>query len=417
MDIKITPSILHGTAAAIPSKSAAHRSLLCAALADRDTALKLKKRSQDMDATINCLQALGANIRISDGNIRIMPIKQPAQNPTLDCRESGSTLRFLLPVAAALCGSASFAGCGRLPQRPLSPLMEEMEAHGASFSARRLPFTVTKLTAGGTFTLPGNVSSQYITGLLLAAPLLKDGAEIVLSSPLESSGYVEMTIAEMQKFGVRVRRTANTFSVKQGKYRSPGSLSVEGDWSNAAFWLAAGAIAGQTAVAGLDLHSGQGDRQIVNLLREFGAGVEEKEGHISVSPAPLHALEIDVSDIPDLVPILAVVASISEGETHIKNAARLRLKESDRIFTTGQMLSSLGADARELPDGLIITGKRRLAGGTVPSFGDHRIAMAAAIAACVCDFPVTITGAEAADKSYPSFWQDYKALGGVLDVI
>lgn len=414
MDVKITPRPLSGTVEAIPSKSAAHRALICAALADREIKFKLDKRSQDIDATIACLNALGADIRAEGETVSVMPIKSVPKMAALDCNESGSTLRFLLPVAAALCESVSVTGRGRLPERPLSPLMEEMEAHGAVFSGRKLPFTVTKMTRGGKFTLPGDISSQYITGLLLAAPLFAEGAEIKLTTPLQSVGYVDMTIAEMRRFGIAVTADESGFTAS-GTYKTPENAAVEGDWSNSAFWLAAGAISGKITVSGLDNKSAQGDKEIAQLIKSFGADCAEAE-NITVSHGELNALAIDVGNIPDLVPVLAVLAAASEGETHIKNAARLKLKESDRIFTTAEMIKSLGGTVKTLDDGLIITGGT-LRGGTVKSFGDHRIVMAAATAACVCTDPVTILGAEAADKSYPTFFKDYQSLGGVIDVI
>ena len=252
---------------------------------------------------------------------------------------------------------------------------------------------------------------------MLASPLLNGGAEIALTSPLQSAGYVEMTIAEMEKFKISINRTPHGFAVCQGRYCSPGALSAEGDWSNAAFWLAAGALAGPVSVTGLNSASAQGDREIAEILRKFGAAITQREDNCTASSGALSAAEINAAQIPDLVPVLAVVASVSKGVTRIKNAARLRLKESDRLFTTAQMLSRLGADIQEESDGLAIIGKPRLSGGAVSSFGDHRIAMAAAVAACACTSPVVITGAEATGKSYPSFWEDYQALGGVLHVI
>ncbi len=414
MDIKITPRPLSGTVEAIPSKSAAHRALICAALAEKETEFKLNKRSQDIDATIDCLNALGAEIKADGEKVSVIPIKTVSENPVLDCRESGSTLRFLLPVASALCENAKFEGRGRLPERPLTPLITEMEAHGAVFSSHKLPFSVTKMKRGGVFTLPGDISSQYITGLLFAASLFEEGAEIKLTTPLQSTGYVDMTVREMQKFGVSVTAEENGFKVS-GNYKAPEVNFVEGDWSNSAFWFAAGVMSGEITVTGLDKMSAQGDREIVELICGYG-GACKGERDVTAKLSELKAQEINAADIPDLVPVLSVLASVADGKTHIKNAERLKLKESDRLFTTAELIKNLGGEAEMLDDGLIITGGK-LRGGTVDSFGDHRIAMAAAVAATVCSEPVIIKGAEAADKSYPTFWQDYKLLGGVIDVI
>ena len=417
MDIMITPSNLAGGLNAIASKSHAHRVLICAALSSGETAINLSHTSRDIEATVSCLQNLGARISRKDGILRVTPGAVPKQ-AQLDCEESGSTLRFLLPIAAALCETVAFSGAGRLPERPLSPLMEEMESHGVNFSNRHLPFRVTKMQSGGVFTLPGDVSSQYISGLLMAAPLLHDDVFIKLTSALESAGYVDMTIAAMTQFGVTVEVSEDGFAVAGGqRYISPGTADIEGDWSNAAFWLTAGALSGGILCGNLSLESKQGDQAITGILAAMGADVKWRDGFMTVSPKPLKGTVIDAADIPDLVPILAVAASVADGETLIKNAARLRLKESDRLDSVSDMLCSLGAEIEELPDGLLIHGKPQLRGGAVDSWGDHRIAMAAAVAACVCREPVIIKDAQAVEKSYPGFWDDYKKLGGVLDVV
>lgn len=416
MNVRITPAPLSGTIAAIPSKSDAHRLLICAALSDGPTELALSQSSQDIDATVGCLAALGAKIEPTGDALRISPILKPAESPVLDCGESGSTLRFLIPVAAAVCEKAAFTGRGRLPQRPLSQLAAAMESHGVAFSAEKLPLTISGRLRSGEYALPGNVSSQYVTGLLLALPLLEGDSRITLTTGLESAAYVDITLCALGKFGISTTRQKDGFLVPGGqRFRSPGRVTVDGDWSNAAFFLCAGAIGGEITVAGLNPASPQGDRKIAEFLRRFGAKITESEAGITAKRSRLTGCEIDINETPDLLPALAVAAAFAQGETRFVNAARLRLKESDRLTSTANLIHSLGGRAEELPEGLVVHGQK-LTGGRADSFHDHRIAMAAAIAAIGCDRPVVIEDAGAAAKSYPAFYQDYAKLGGIADV-
>ncbi len=418
MDIRISPAPLSGRLPAISSKSDAHRALICAAFSDAPTTLLLNSSSEDIDATIRCLGNLGAAFEVQEGRIVVSPIHVPSKAALLDCRESGSTLRFLLPVAAALGAEARFIGQGRLPERPLSPLREELMAHGCQLSRALLPIKLSGQLRSGVFRLPGNISSQFITGLLLSFPLLPQGGEIVLTTPLESAGYVEMTIHTLARFGVTVERRPSGFRIAGGQhYHSPGTLKICGDWSSAAFWLCAGALGGEITCEDLDAPSPQGDSAVAQLLGQMGAQIAWQGSALTVRPGPLSSLTIDAGNLPDLVPVLAAVASVAKGETRIVNAARLRIKESDRLHSVCDTLSRLGADIRELPDGLRIRGKRRLLGGEVWGWGDHRIAMAAAIAALCCQEDVLIKGAEVVSKSYPGFWTDYQKLGGQVAVL
>lgn len=417
MKVTITPATLRGSVPAIPSKSDAHRKLIGAALADRTTSLSLPRSSADMDATMECLRALGAKIDRTDDAVMITPINSVPENSVLDCGESGSTFRFLLPVAAALSETVTFQGHGRLPQRPIGELMEVMQERGVTFSAKQLPFTIKGRLQLGDYCIPGNISSQYITGLLLALPLLDGDSTITLSTPLTSAAYVEITRAVLDTFGVTVQETPTGYRIS-GKqaFRAQGTLSVSGDWSNAAFFLTTGALSDPITVSGLDEADTQGDKEIVPFLRQFGANVSVEGDAVTVQTGKLTGTTIDIGETPDLLPILAVLATQAEGETRFTNAARLRLKESDRLKTTTQMLKALGGDVEELPDGLLVR-RCTLTGGETSSYQDHRIAMAAAVAAIVCDAPVTITDAEAVDKSYPQFYEDYEMLGGNIHVI
>lgn len=410
----ISPAKLAGSIDAIASKSDAHRLLILAALSKGETSLTMERRSEDIDATISCLIALGAEITILPEGVLVRGIEQAADYPLLDCKESGSTFRFLLPVACALSERVRFTGRGRLPERPIGELMREMQSHGVSFSAERLPFETRGLLTGGAFSLPGNVSSQYLTGLLLALPQLNEDSTILLTTRLESAAYVDITLDALARFGVRVGTQGEQYTVFGGRViSSPGELDVDGDWSNAAFFLAAGALGNPVTVKGLRLDSPQGDRAILDALRRFGAGVEATVDSVTVSPAQLVGCTIDVGETPDLLPVLAVLGACAAGKTHLVNAARLRLKESDRLASVSAMIRDLGGLVEEHADALVITGTK-LSGGTVDSCRDHRIAMSAAIASIRCKREVAILGAEAVNKSYPAFYQDFHQLGGVI---
>ena len=384
MDVTIQPRTLRGEIQIIPSKSQAHRLLICAAFADRDTTLICPKTNRDIEATADCLQALGANVTRTESGYTVSPIKSIPGSATLNCCESGSTLRFLLPIAGALGVDATFLMEGRLPQRPLSPLWEEMERMGCILSR---PTINTIRCQGklkpGEYIIDGRVSSQFITGLLFATALMEGESHITITGNLESKPYVDMTRQALSLFGAP-------------KFRSPGTITVEGDWSNGAFFLGASALGSQLNVRGLNLDSMQGDKAVVEILEQLSKGMPT----------------ISARDIPDLVPILAIAAGAKHGAV-FTDIQRLRLKESDRVASTIAMIEDLGGKADATEDTLKVFGTGFL-GGTVNSCNDHRIAMAAAIASTVCAKPVTILGADAVNKSYPAFWQEFTRLGGTL---
>ncbi|MDD6043802.1 MAG: 3-phosphoshikimate 1-carboxyvinyltransferase [Eubacteriaceae bacterium] len=380
----------------ISSKSDAHRAYICAALSKEPCNVICKSTSRDIEATRKCLAAL------KSGESEMHP------------GESGSTLRFLLPVMGALGHKAQFYGEGRLPERPLSPLYEELCSHGCSLSPQgSLPLTIEGRLKPGTYTIAGDVSSQYISGLLFALPLLDGDSRIDVTGRFESKSYVDMTLKVLRAFGIKIEEDGQSFIVAGNQsYHGPENYIVEGDWSNGCFWLAAGALTDDgIRVKGLDYHSLQGDREILNLLQEFGAEVTIKEDAVEVRKKQLKGIDIDASQIPDMVPILTVVASVAEGDTVIRNAGRLRIKESDRLSAVTQVMTTLGADIEELPEGLIIHGVYGLTGGRVSSYNDHRIAMMAAIASLVSEGKVVIEGKEAVSKSYPEFFNELSALG------
>lgn len=419
MKIVCHPGRLEGSVRAIPSKSDAHRLLICAALADRPTEIVMPNwQGEDIAATMRCLQALGASFERCEDCVIVVPIGEPVQNATLDCGESGSTLRFLLPVAAALGCGACFTGEGRLPQRPIGPLLSALRAGGVSFDADKLPLRLEGRLRAGAYMLPGDVSSQFITGLLLALPVV-GGGSIGLLHALESAGYVDMTLNALGKFSVSVAETGQGFIVHPGQgYRSPGVATAEGDWSNMAFFLCAGALGGAVQCEGLLDSSLQGDAAVTEWLARFGAQVVRAGDAVSVSGHAQSALAIDARAIPDLVPVLAVVAAGAPGGvTRFYNAARLRLKESDRIASVARMLRALGGNAWEEPDALYVEGGVPLRGGVVECCGDHRIAMAGAVAALICREETVLVGAEAVNKSYPSFFEEYQKLGGTCHVV
>ena len=425
-EVIAAPGGLAGTLAAIPSKSAAHRALICAALSAGPTRLHCASgMAADIRATVACLRALGAEITETGDGFEVTGGRSVGV-ADLRVGESGTTLRLLLPVVAALGRSARFHRAGRLPARPLSPLYEELVAHGCVLGEPTTePLTLSGQLEPGVFHLDGSVSSQFISGLLLAFPLLEGPSELRLCGALESRPYVEMTLAAMRASGVEVVFDGGTFRCAAPQnYRPPRELQVEGDWSNAAFWLCAGALSERpVTVTGLDPVSRQGDRAVVDILRSFGAVVETSATAVTVTGGGLAGIDIDARDIPDLVPILSVVAAAAEGTTRITGAARLRLKESDRLAAVADVLGRLGARIEVRDDGLTIKGTGRfspsgekrpvpLRGATVDAWGDHRIAMMAAIATLICEGPVSITGAHAVNKSYPRFFEDFEALGG-----
>lgn len=394
MDITITPGILSGTLSAIPSKSQAHRLLICAAFADKPTTIYCPETSRDIEATVDCLNALGAEITRSTAGYQITPIATLPEKAILNCSESGSTLRFMLPLVGALGVDGTFQMSGRLPQRPLSPLWEQMQQMGCILT--RYPDKSIRCQGQlrpGVYRIPGNISSQYITGLLLALVHLQDESKIFIDGKLESKPYVDLTLQTMQIFGISA---SIDYIPGNQRFHSPGVVTVEGDWSNAAFFLTAKALGNPLTVTGLNPDSVQGDRKIAILLSEM------KENIV-----------ISAADIPDLIPVLSVMAACNQGSV-FTDIQRLRLKESDRVAAVIAMIENLGGKATSTENTLTIYGTG-LNGGIVDSVNDHRIAMSAAIAATVCKQPVTILGSECVQKSYPTFFDEYRRLGGIYE--
>ncbi len=409
MTVTITPSALAGTVRVPPSKSQAHRLLIAAALAHGASLIRGLAPSKDMEATRRCLEELGAEFQETDRGLVVQgmaaghtsPLRRLAY-PRLDCGESGSTLRFLIPVALAVRGGGVFTGQGRLMERPLEPYFQLFRQKNISFEQRDGVLTVRGLLEPGQYALPGDVSSQFFTGLLFALPLLDGPSAIVPTTALESADYIAMTCQALERFGVRTAATLSLppqYHVSGPQCYAAQEVTVEGDWSQAGFWYAAGALGCPVTATGLDPASLQGDKVIARQVEALAAA---------------GTVELDVSQCPDLVPPLAAIAALRPGRTALVNAGRLRIKESDRLQAVARTLNALGAKVTEGPDHLVFEGVEALRGGQVDSFNDHRIAMMTAIAATRSRGTVTIHGAQAVEKSYPTFWQEYARLGGKL---
>lgn len=382
----IIPAALQGSIEAIASKSYAHRIIIAAALSDKPCEIYINGVSNDIMDTVNAVNALGAKACINGNIISVEPIVKDTNEINISITESGTTARLILPIACALYGKGTLSGKGSLVKRPFKPLCDAVSDHGISFSGNYLPISFEGKMTSGEYKISGSESSQYISALLYALPLLDGKSTLTLTSPLASEGYVDITLDVLKQFGVTDSYECNG----KEKYRSPGKISVEGDWSNAAFWLSAG-----VRVKGLNPESCQRDR-LFDCVKDQD--------------------EIDAEHIPDLVPILSVYAASKNKTTRIYNISRLRIKESDRIKSVCDMITSLGGRIEAIDNEMVIYGTGSLTGGTVNSYNDHRIVMSAAIASTICKSKVIIRGAEAVNKSYPSFFDDFNSLGGKADV-
>ena len=408
---------INGEVKAIASKSYAHRALICSSLSENHSFVTCKEESEDIMATVKCLESLGAVIKRMPNGYDVYPVShgKGKKSEEMDCNESGSTFRFMLPIALALGAKSSFNLKGRLALRPLSPFYEELEKHGAKMSEEgSVPFKIDGRLEPGKYGLPGNVSSQFISGLLFALPLLSEDSKIIVAGQIESKSYINLTIEVLKLYGIDIQTTDNEYIIKGNQtFSAPPELIVEGDWSNAAFWLSAGALLEKGITCNnLNMNSMQGDKKIIDILKEFGAEVTIYKNSVTVKKNQLKGIEVDAMNIPDLVPIISLVASVSKGMTVIKNAERLRLKESDRLKSVAETLTKLGADIVITKDGLEIYGKEALKSNSVDSFKDHRIAMMTAIASIVSNGPITIYESEVISKSYPGFYAEINKLGG-----
>ena len=407
MDVCIQPRRLSGPVTPPPSKSMAHRFVIAAALAAGTSTIRHADFSQDIEATLRCAQALGAQWTAVEDGLRISGIggiRQPFGDlPRFDCGESGSTLRFFIPISLTAGQGGVFSGRGRLMERPQHPYLDLFRNRNISCTQENGVLTLEGQLTPGEYRLPGNVSSQFFTGLLLALPLLDGPSTVVSTTALESAAYVTMTMGVLERAFVPVRFFPgnDTFQITPAIYQ-PFDTAVEADWSQAAFWYAAQTLGSTVRIRGMENGSFQGDRIVVAHAGTLsGAGTAT----------------IDLSNCPDLLPPLAVMAALRRGDSRFVGAARLRLKESDRLSTVCEMLTDLGGEAEQGPDTLTVHGVDQLSGGIVDGANDHRIVMAAAIAATRCWGPVVIRGGEAVKKSYPGFWREYERLGGDVRVL
>ena len=423
MNVKIKPNEIKGKMKSIPSKSLLHRAIILSGIAkDREIILEqVNTISEDIEATLTCIEKLGAKTKVEGDSIRITSLGNIKKSKVeLHCKESGTTLRLLLPLVSTFSKEATVDCSEGLRKRPIRELIETLEESGLYFKEKGFPINISGNVTTDFFKVSGDISSQYVSGLLLLSSLLDQRSSIYLTTKLESRAYVNITIKVLRDFGIIVNELEEgVFEIYGGrdKILPPKEYQIEGDWSNAAFFLVGGCLGDSIKMSGLNLESSQGDKKIVQILKKAGAILTCSDDFISSNRSHLNSFEVDFSETPDLFPILSVVAALSKGQSILKGGERLKLKESNRIESTFQMLKSLGADVKKREDGLIIQGKEILDGGIVNSFNDHRIVMSVTMASIRCKEPVSIVNAGAVKKSYPNFFEDFKKVGGIFDVI
>lgn len=427
-DYKVYPAELKGDIKIPPSKSMAHRAVICASLSDGTSRITNIDYSDDIIATIKAMEALGAIIvqkedylEVTGVNSKDNKIKYTIESERLiDCNESGSTLRFIVPIASLFDGVNRFIGRGNLGKRPLDTYYNIFNEQGIKYSYKEgiLDLRTEGKLKSGEFKVKGNISSQFITGLLFTLPLLDGDSKIIITTEMESKGYIDLTLSAIKDFGIEIiNNDYKEFFIKGNQKYRGRDYRVEGDYSQAAFFLCADALGNNITVNDLKLDSLQGDKEVIDILERMGVKFENKDsGIIGKVSDELKATVVDGSQCPDVIPVVALVASLCKGTTEIINAERLRIKECDRLAAITSELNKLGADIKERQDGLIINGVKNLKGGVeVWSHKDHRIAMTLAIASTVCKESIVIKDYECVSKSYPQFWEDYKSLGGNFD--
>lgn len=417
--IKINSKKLSGNISVPPSKSMAHRAVICAALAKGESIITNLDLSDDIIATINAMKSLGAKIeKIGDKKFSIdgsKTFEKISDNCVIDCNESGSTLRFLVPISVASENDVTFIGRGNLGKRPLDIFYEIFERQGLAYSYEKdnLNLKIKGALKGETFNVAGNISSQFISGLMFTLPLLKEDSKIVITTNLESKGYLDLTLSMLKSFGIEViNNDYKEFLIKGNQSYNPFNYEVEGDYSQAAFYLCAGAIGNDISIDNLDFDSLQGDKEVIEILENMGREIVVDNSHIKVCQNLENETIIDATGCPDVIPVVAVVAALTKGTTKIINAKRLRIKECDRLSAICECINKLSGDAREFEDSMIINGVESFKGASVSSYDDHRIAMSMAIASTRCDGEIILDNPKCVSKSYPHFWSDFKLLGG-----
>ena len=428
MKVKIKPKKLGGTIPIPPSKSYSHRAIIAAALAtpnkDKEVSrIDNLKYSVDITTTTEIMENWGANIEIGE-DFEIIKGNSGIVNPKdeyTQCNESGSTIRFLIPIGLSSNNKIVFDGKGKLVERPLDSYYKIFDEQGIKYSNNNgwLPLNVDGQLKPGKYEIEGNISSQYITGLLYALPLLNGDSELRINKTLESKGYIDLTLEILEMSGIKVENNNyKSFFIKGNQKYNPFDYVIEGDYSQVAFWIVAGILGSEIKCLHVKKDSLQGDREIIEIVQRMGANVEIFDDYIIVKPSQTYGTVIDISQCPDIGPILTVLAALSKGETKIINAERLRIKESDRITSIKTELNKLGANVEEVGDSLVINGVERLTkSAELSAWNDHRIAMSLAIASIKCDGEIVIDEAESVKKSYPHFWEDFKKMGGDVEKI
>lgn len=420
-DLKIYPSKLKGEVKIPPSKSMAHRAIICAALSDGLCIIENIDYSDDIIATIDAMNSLGAKIVKHKDYLEVIGAygsdEKPQETRVIDCNESGSTLRFLVPISLLFKGSSKFIGRGNLGKRPLTTYYNIFERQRIEYSYEEgnLNLVINGELKAGTFEVEGNVSSQFITGLLFTLPLLKEDSKIIITTEMESKGYIDLTLRAMNDFGVEIiNNNYREFIIKGNQKYNSRNYRVEGDYSQAAFFLCADSLGNDVLCKDLHLNSLQGDKEVIDILERMNVVFNANDiGVKGTTNGKLSSTVIDGSQCPDIIPVLTSVAALTKGTTEIINAGRLRIKECDRLTAVTSELNKLGAKIIEKEDGLVVTGVEKLQGGVeVWSHKDHRIAMTLAIASTRCEEPIVINDYECIAKSYPNFFEDFKALGG-----
>lgn len=416
--VKITPKKLSGSVTIPPSKSLSHRAIICASLANGESTVENLIFSKDIIATSKAMESLGVQLNMKDSSIDIVGReKLKLINSEIDCNESGSTLRFMIPIALLTSEEVTFKGRGRLTTRPLTTYYNIFDKEGIKYDNKSgLPLKVKGSLKPSTYEVEGNISSQFITGLMFTLPLLNGDSSIKIIGELESKGYVDLTIDMLHQYGVKIENNDyKEFIIKGNQKYTMQNYKVEGDYSQVAFFVVAGLLGSEIACLDMKKDSLQGDKVIIDIAKSMGGNIDVLDDKIIVHPSKTHGAIIDASQCPDLVPAISVLAALSEGETKIINAERVRIKESDRLEAMRCELNKIGADVKETPDGLIINGKSSLTGGEVHGWNDHRIVMALSVATVRCTSDLTIDDSEAITKSYPTFFEDFKKLGGIVN--
>lgn len=419
--VKITPTKLKGVVQVPPSKSLAHRAIICASLAKGISRIDNIEYSKDIQATIKAMKSLGTKIKEYDDYLIVDgTTTYTKQNSEIDCEESGSTLRFMVPISIVAENKVHFYGRGNLGKRPLDTFYDIFERQDIGYMYKQdvLDLYVIGKLKPDHYLIPGNISSQFITGLLFALPLLKGDSIIEITSPLESKGYIDLTLQMLDQYGIKITNNDyQSFIIMGNQEYKAHDYRVEADFSQAAFYLVAGAIGNDVVLTDLNLDSLQGDKATLDILEAMGAKINVVSKGIQVTSENLLATTVDASQCPDVIPVVSVALALAAGKSEVVNAKRLRIKECDRIIATSSQINELGGVVSEQPDSMTIKGVNEFKGGSCSSFADHRIAMMLAIAASRCKQPLIIDNMECVEKSYPSFWEDYQSLGGIIDVI